>query len=639
MPILYKALTAVLALTGCMSLLISGEMNLLVCAGGLAVFPGYYRLFKGRAQASKRAAAILSQTTLFVFLADAFVITGDVFLAVAHLTIIFQGIKSFDLKEPWDHLQVYFMSLLQLIIASELTRSLAFGVIFVIFMVLLVTAMVLSHFLKEGSLGRVKLRRPVIAIVALTIVCTVFFFVLLPRTPQRFIGKSHYRGIRTVGFSDRVDFGSFGDIKLDPTVVMRIEMDRDIPRPYYWRGIAMDHFDGTSWRNTTREKGRVAKSGNEFIFFPYDRQKAAQQTVFLEPLDSDVIFGLTKISAVNAEGNSLIVDDAMGISIPGKFSRRVKYTVFSDTASSYRGRSDRRYLNLPPGMTRAVKLAEEIAGLAESDGQKAAMIERYLKSNYTYSLSTTPPRADMNIIEDFLFNSRKGYCEHYASSMVIMLRGLGIPARVVNGFFGGEKNEYGNYIIVRQSDAHAWVEALVDGEWRRFDPTPPVFVQPPQAMSLFLDSIRLQWTRYVVGFSLDDQKQIVRTLASPLTFRGLPRLRPGSIVRSALVVIVTAASCYAFYLLLREVRLRRYGFVTRLYLEFRNLLRRKGLRLTDSTTSGDLRQAWKDRELAKEVDEFLTLYERLRFSGKEMDSEVRKRYAEIFKKITRSRGS
>jgi len=82
-------------------------------------------------------------------------------LAVAHLTITFQAIKSFDLKEPWDHLQVYFMSLLQLIIASDLTRSLTFGFVFVVFMGLLVTAMVLSHFLKEGALGSISIRKPV----------------------------------------------------------------------------------------------------------------------------------------------------------------------------------------------------------------------------------------------------------------------------------------------------------------------------------------------------------------------------------------------------------------------------------------------------------------------------------------------
>src|SRR5574340_183552 len=161
MPTLYKIITAVLALTGCVSLLLTGELNLLMTVSGLALLPGYYRFYKGMEPAPKWAIGSLSLLALAVFLTDSAIISRDVFLAVAHLTIAFQALKSFDLRVPWDHLQVYFMSLLQLIIASELTNSLFFGFVFVVFMVLLVTAMVLSHFLKEGALGRIGILKPV----------------------------------------------------------------------------------------------------------------------------------------------------------------------------------------------------------------------------------------------------------------------------------------------------------------------------------------------------------------------------------------------------------------------------------------------------------------------------------------------
>ncbi|MBI5634235.1 MAG: DUF3488 domain-containing protein [Nitrospirae bacterium] len=633
MPILYKSLTAILALTGCVSLLITGEMNLLVCIGGLSIFFGYYRFFMNRAQASKRVAAILAQAALFVFLADALVITADVFLAVAHMTITFQGIKSFDLKEPWDHLQVYFMTLLQLIIASELTRALTFGVIFVIFMVLLVTAMVLSHFLKEGTLGRVRIRRPVFVIVILTMISTMLIFVVLPRTPQRFIGKSHVRGIKTVGFSDRVDFGSFGDIKLDQTVIMRIELDQEVSPPHYWRGIAMDSFDGVSWRNTAREKSRLLKTGDEFVIAPYDRTQVVEQRIYLEPIDSDVIFGLTKMTAVNVDTFSLLVDDASGITMPGKLSRRIKYSVRSDTSGSSKGRTEGRYLQMPRGMEQIISLAKSVTGGSLSDAQKASAIETYLKRNYAYSLSTSPPPVGMSVLDDFLFNSKSGFCEHYASSMVIMLRGLGIPSRVVNGFYGGERNEYGNYLIVRQSDAHAWVEALINGQWKRFDPTPAVAVQKPPAMSHFLDSLRLQWTRYVVGFSSDDQKEIVRTLASPFTMKALPRLRFPSFKTVILWSLALALFIGLLYVVLRKFRFRRYGFVTRTYLEFRDLLRKKGLKVTDAMTAGDLLRVSRKGGFGIEAEEFLKLYETHRFGSREMTDHVRQRYKALLKKL------
>jgi transglutaminase-like putative cysteine protease len=637
MPILYKIITAVLALTGCVSLLITGEMNLLVCIGGLSIFAGYYRLFRDGAQASKRVAAILAQAALFVFIADAFVITGDVFLAVAHMTITFQGIKSFDLKEPWDHLQVYFMSLLQLIIASELTRALTFGVIFVIFMVLLVTAMVLSHFLKEGTLGRFRIRRPVIAIVMLTMVCTVVFFMALPRTPQRFIGKSHVRGIKTVGFSDKLDFGSFGDIKLDQTVVMRIEMDREVSPPYYWRGIVMDSFDGISWRNTIGLKSRIVKTENEFLISPYDQTRVIEQRVYLEPIDSNVIFGLATMVAANVDTFNLIVDKAMGVTMPGRLSRRIKYSVRSDITSPLQGRSEERYLQVPSGMERIITLAKNISRVGSSDAQKASALEMYLKRNYIYSLSTSPPPVGMSAIENFLFNTKTGFCEHYASSMVIMLRGLGIPSRIVNGFYGGEKNEYGNYLIVRQSDAHAWVEALIEGQWERFDPTPAVILQKPPAVSLFLDSLRLQWTRYVVGFSADDQQEIVRTLASPFTMKGFPRLRMPAFRTAVLWFLLLAFVSLLLYSVLRKLRLRRYGFVTRAYLEFRDLLKKKGMKVTDAMTAGDLLTASRNSGFGIEAEEFLHLYQEHRFGGKQMDATLRSRYKELLKALVKSK--
>ncbi len=635
MPILYKSITAVLALTGCISLLITGEMNLLVSTGGLSIFGGYYRFFRSRPQASKRVAAILAQAALFVFIADASVITGDVFLAVAHMTITFQGIKSFDLKEPWDHLQVYFMSLLQLIIASELTRALTFGVIFVIFMILLVTAMVLSHFLKEGALGRVSIRRPVTAIVMLTVFFTAIFFMALPRTPQRFIGKSHIRGIKTVGFSDKVDFGSFGQIKLDQTVVMRIEMNREISPPYYWRGIAMDSFDGISWRNTTQTKSRILKTGDEFVIYPYDQTKVVEQRVYLEPIDSDVIFGLAKMTAANLDTFSLLVDDASGITMPGKLSRRIKYTVRSDIAGILKGRPEERYLQIPRGVENIISFARSITGGGSSNLEKVLAIETYLKRNYAYSLFTSPPPAGMSVLEDFLFNSKKGFCEHYASSMVIMLRGLGIPSRVVNGFYGGERNEYGNYLIVRQSDAHAWVEALIDGQWKRFDPTPAASMRTPPALSHFLDSLRLQWTRYVVGFSSEDQKEIVRTLASPFTLKGMPRLRFSSFRTVILWFFSLALFIGLLYAVLRKFRYRRYGFVTRTYLEFRDLLRKKGVKVTDTMTSGDLLKEVKGFVIEHDASEFVGLYERYRFGRQDMDDKRKSQFIAVISQMKR----
>ncbi len=633
MPILYKFVTAVLALTGCISLLLTGELNPLMTISGLAILPGYYRFLKGRPHAPKWAIGTFSVVTLIVFFADSLMISADVFLAVAHLTITFQAIKSFDLKEPWDHLQVYFVSLLQLIIASDLTTSLTFGIVFVVFMALLVTAMVLSHFLKEGALGRISIRKPVLLISLITLFVTIVIFVLVPRTAHKFLGKSHAKGIKTTGFSESVEFGAYGDVKLDPTVVMRVEMDRDIPS-LYWRGMALDYFDGNSWRNTRDWKNRIGSAGgDEYRLDDCDQKRAVEQRIYLEPIDSDIIFGLSKVCTVRSEGYSLLSDYGMGIYMRGKSSRRVKYSIYSMVGESYGGSREGRYLQLPKGVERIKALAEGVTEGISADEQRVALIERYLKNNYVYSLETSRPPAGVTPIEDFLFNTKKGYCEYYATSMVMMLRSLGIPSRIVTGYYGGEKNEYGGYIIVRQSNAHSWVEALIRGRWERFDPTPESLVLRPSVVALFIDSLQLNWSRYVVGFSSADQRGIVRGLSTPFRLK-----RPsGFAVPDLKMVSYGAASialvCLALYLFFQMVRIRKYGFVTDKYLAFRRVMRKKGISMKQSMTAGEVKQLVLPLDISADIEDFLRMYEEHRFGGREMRAEDRDLYIRLLKKI------
>jgi protein-glutamine gamma-glutamyltransferase len=639
MPILYKAVTAVLAFTGCISLFITGQLNPIMTIGGIAVVLGYYRFFRSRQPAPAWAVGSLSLATLIVFMFDSLIMTGDVFIAVGHLTITFQALKSFDLKEPWDHLQVYFMTLLQLIMASELTRSFAFGVVFLIFMMLLVTAMVLSHFLKEEALGKTGIQMPVILISLLTLIATAVFFVSIPRTAQKFLGGKHTKRIKTAGFSDRMDFGSFGEVKLDPTVVMRVETGKDQAIPYYWRGMSLNYFDGLAWRNTIKEKSRIKKYDDEFIVSPYDKKMALRQKVFLEPLDSDVVFGLAEISGIKAEVFYLTADDAGDIFLPGKPGGRMSYTVYSSISDSYYGKTDRRYLQLPEGVEKISGLAGNIASGAATDIQKAFLIEQYLKKNYAYSLSTSTPPEGLSPVEDFLFNSKKGYCEHYATSMVIMLRCLGVPARIVTGFYGGERNKYGEYIIVRQSDAHSWVEAVIDGKWKRFDPTPAVTAQERSAFSLLTDSVKLAWSRYVVGFSSDGRKEIIGALVLPFDLSGrfVLHLRQMKVTGyHAVILPVSALFLGLLYFITRRMGYKRYDFVTEKYVSFRKLLKKKGMPVTISTTAGDMLKITGNMEAKSRAEEFIKLYEEYRFGEKVMSEGNRERYLFLYKELTQN---
>ena len=408
MPLLYKALTFVLAFTGCMSLVISGGIYLFMALPGIGLFPGYYRFLKGMPQAPKWSIGVFSISALIVFLADALIISNDYFLAVAHLTIAFQAIKSFDLREPWDHLQVYFMSLLQLIIASELTYSLAYGAIFVFFLIAFVNAIIFAHFMKEGITVKAGLRRPIAYISLLTLMITALFFVSLPRVHGGLWGKGYAKSIKTVGFSDNINFGAFGNVKLDPTVVMRIELAGERPGAYYWRGISLDYFDGISWKDTFRERSAVSPRGERFSLRPFEKRDAVVQKIFLEPMDTDVLFGMGVIAAVEAEARLLFTDAAKSLFLPTKKGKRFQYVVYSVKKDPDVTGDVDDYLQVPAGTGKVAQFAREITGRQVKDIDKASQIERYLKTNYTYSLSSRRPPAGIRPCRRFSVQLKKG---------------------------------------------------------------------------------------------------------------------------------------------------------------------------------------------------------------------------------------
>lgn len=629
---IFKIVTVVLACAGCASLLISGEVSPFMAITGIGIFPGYYRFLRGMPQAPRWAIGAASIITLFVFLIDAVVISQDYFLAVAHLTITFQAIKSFDLREPWDHLQVYFVSLLQLVVASELTQSIALGIILVLFLIAFVTAMVLAHFMKEGAASKIRIGRPIAIVSMSTVIVSVLFFVALPRMMGGIWSKGHMKGVRTVGFSEKVDFGAFGDLKLDPTVVMRVEIKGDTRGPFYWRGRTLDHFDGFSWQATSKDRSWSYNRAGVFSLMPLDEKKATVQRILLEPMDTEVIFGLRDVAEVEAPWRLLAVDRAGSLFLPGKRNKKVSYAIRSIRGSPIQGDAGRNDLQLPAGTEEISRLARFVTLNIKEDRGRAAGIERYLKENFTYTLSPPPPHAGTSPVEDFLFHSKRGYCEHYATAMVLMLRTLGIPARIVTGFAGGELNEYGEYFIVRESNAHSWVEAMIDGRWKTFDPTPSVADEIPSKLAFFLDMLRMKWDRYVVSFTASDQREIIRAFSMPFRLREMPHVRTGSLT---VVLFFSVLALLAILLYLKPFRIRRAGFPTAQYVELRALLRRRGGKVIPSSTPSEVSREAIRLGMGHGTEEFIRMYEGCRFGGRDIRGESRERFEKLLKDIGR----
>lgn len=175
-----------------------------------------------------------------------------------------------------------------------------------------------------------------------------------------------------------------------------------------------------------------------------------------------------------------------------------------------------RYLQLPGLSGRVAALTREVTRQAKTPYEMTGAVERHLQDNYHYSLDVTA-EPSANPIEDFLFRRKTGYCEHYATAMVMMLRTVDIPARLVTGFLQGEWNDFGNYYTVRQRDAHAWVEVFFPRSgWITFDPTPSegAVISSPfwTKLGRIVDSIRLKWDRLVIQYSFRDQMAVAQSL-------------------------------------------------------------------------------------------------------------------------------
>ena len=203
-------------------------------------------------------------------------------------------------------------------------------------------------------------------------------------------------------------------------------------------------------------------------------------------------------------------------------------------------------------------MARQIVAGARSPEEKINRVIAYLQGNFTYSLN---PRRDKRFLplEDFLLHSREGYCEHFATAAAILLREAGVPTRLVSGFLQGEWNSLGRYFMVRQRDAHTWIEAyLPDKGWVPFDPTPaaPVGALVPAIASLYryYDFLKLRWNRYIVRYSRRDQIRFLLALHQKVMgLRLFPKSTPFPGVREKaakpspyVLAAVALAACILF---------------------------------------------------------------------------------------------
>jgi transglutaminase-like putative cysteine protease len=512
----------------------------------------------------------------FFFIDSAFISRSRI-VALVHLALFASAAKLFQDKTDRDWIFLYMIAFFEMLLAAGLTFSATFVgslILFTFFFVSVLAAFEIRRARREvasageetftdarrahkggGAVRSPRVRHLISAsIVQLAAVAalTLPLFFLIPR----FGGSGAVRGFgggeTLTGFSKSVRLGDVTRIKDNSRIAMRVQLDRNPGRVLRWKGVALNRFSGRAWQNTLRpverEQERLVTGdgwdGSEryqrsYLVWPEERsdpsrlQNLLRQDIILEPLGVGTLFGAPTVTRVRGTMSRLITQESGDIATDAVSGRKV-YTVFSDiqTPSDLDLRADvsafypaelaALYVQLPdaqggelPVDGRIRHLALEITSGKLTPYDKAKAIETYLKQNLGYSVELKPTQGDP--LAQFLFDERKGHCELFATAMAVMLRTLGIPSRVVNGFQMGEYNDLSGMYTVRDRDAHSWVEVYFPGygAWVEFDPTPSAGLNDYSGGGLvarlrkYLDAAELFWMDYVVTLDSDEQASMM----------------------------------------------------------------------------------------------------------------------------------
>ncbi len=410
------------------------------------------------------------------------------------------GLKPLEIRNHRDRMMTLFLS--YFLVMTTLFYSNALGMtLYLVVSVFLTTAVLIRINHAGGSLGLSL--RTASRIMAVALPLTIGLFLFFPRmygglwgAPRPTAGK--------VGFTDQLTPGSVADLVQDSAIAFRVEFQSEAPAQHqlYWRGIVFKNFDGQSWT----AGGRTLR-----YLLPLPDTKPVAYTVTLEPHRQRWLFALDR-PFKSSRRTHIFADGTLRTW--RKVNTLFRYEVVSHTRYHTGAflAEDLGTTELPPeGNTEARALARRWAAM---EGNPVDIVKRALaffrESAFGYTLQAPPTGRE--IIDDFLFRTRRGYCEHYASAFAFLMRAAGVPARIVGGYLGGEKNPYADYLIVRQADAHVWVEVwLPETGWTRVDPTSvvaPDRVARGMAAALATDERQALQTYSYLGPLADTWKKI-----------------------------------------------------------------------------------------------------------------------------------
>ena len=450
------------------------------------------------------------------------------------LLAIMAALKLLETRRRRDQFVLLFLSMF-LVMSSLLREQFIWSLPYLVGSIIVIMTAWLRMAAGEAQTARqsfLNSGRLILYAAPIAIVMWVFF----PRISTPFWAVPVDTSRATTGLSDSMSPGDISELSMSNEVAFRVSFDGPVPEPRdrYWRGLVLTQFNGRTWTGRAPSISPRARESIEMRGDPIEYE------ITLEPTRQQWVIALDIPTRWSLPQTFMGPQQQLARSAP--IDQRISYELVSysdyrignELSSMYRN----WYSSLPEeGNPRTRLLAREMHTAAGSDRDFVdAVLNKLNEEEFYYTLE--PPPLGANSVDEFLFETRQGFCEHYASAFSVLMRSVGIPTRIVLGYHGGEINPLGGHLIVRQSDAHAWTEVWLDGlGWYRVDPTAAVaperidigasdaafdgigeswgFTAPSRFVHqvvLTWDALNAKWNEWVLGYGPDTQKSFMHWL-------------------------------------------------------------------------------------------------------------------------------
>jgi transglutaminase-like putative cysteine protease len=693
-----------LIFTGFGTLASTGRLDLptVVLVSAALLFRGYALARRRQVLLNERWTNLLTIGCVGFYIADEFLISRTFLEALVHLVLFVMLVRLFSAQRDRDHYLLAGLSFAMVLAAAVLTADSTFLLALAGFVLVATSTFILMEMMHACGKAQVQGRDPQVArayrklsfaiatiapvLLALILLGASAIFFVLPRVSAGYFSAYSGGNDLRAGFSDRVELGRIGQIQQSRTVVMHVRIDGDSngAAELKLRGVTLNSFDGRTWSNT-REKfalkpgsdGRFDLRQKSLQAFP--RGRSVQYQITMEPFVNDIFFLLANPQSLRGNYRQVLRDSAADVYDLDSEHPVTRYEAESilrvvgakppRESGPYPPEILREYLQLPPLDPRVPALAKEITAKAATAEEKASAIQFYLPSHFGYTLQL-PTTVPQDPIANFLFVRRQGHCEYFASSMAVMLRSLGVPSRVVNGFSGGEFNDVSSQYVIRASEAHSWVEAYIPGEgWVEFDPTPAggdLSQSHSNRFMLYMDALASFWREWIVNYDLGHQIRLTqdasrgsREIVSHaqawakgkydhlLAWARRSEERVGKttvvwgqrvlILFVVVLVLISAPRLFAWarnFRLARQPRRAPQLAATLWYERMLHYAARHGWEKAAAQTPTEFASAIKDDDLRNKVQQFTKRYENARFGN---SAEEASRLPELYEEVKSSR--